>query len=209
MGVAVAPPTLLAASERKICNICHRAAEPLAPAGELSLESVRRQTGEGPGLVLHNVPGSETPALHLTKSRLELEATPLRTHCGGILHVWVAQWDACWRTNDTGSPHDFIQLKAPATPPLSVSPWRLNNSQEFSRIWRGIKSDPFFRWVRLDATGKFFCCQLIEVCTKLRWSAFVAVSNTERTSAMWASTDWRNWAKCCYSFYLSLTHMRF
>lgn len=75
MGVAVAPPTLLAASERKICNLCHRAAEPLAPAGELPLESVRRQTGEGPGLVLHNVPGSENPALHLTKSRPELEAT--------------------------------------------------------------------------------------------------------------------------------------
>lgn len=66
-GIGVAPPPPSAASGRKICNLCHRAGEPLASIGELPPPSVsvggggwRRgwvcecgvggQIGNGPGL---------------------------------------------------------------------------------------------------------------------------------------------------------------
>lgn len=51
MGVAPPPPPPPAASERKICNLCHRAAELLASIGELPPPSVSVGGGDTLGMV--------------------------------------------------------------------------------------------------------------------------------------------------------------
>lgn len=52
----------------------------------------------------------------------------------------------------------------------TVSSWRLHNSQEFSRIWRRIKSDPCSRWVRQNCNSEVLVYQFHQAplfCTRM------------------------------------------
>ncbi len=94
MGVAAAPLTLLAASERKICNLCHRVAVPLASSG-------RQPPPESQwGDKLGTVPGSSTMSRAQSRrllrtwrsaNRSELHAAPLRNPPREHFAHWVAE----------------------------------------------------------------------------------------------------------------------
>lgn len=115
MGVAVALLNL-AASERKICTRCHGAAVPLASTGK---QPPRSRWGDELGMVpgwVSAMSRSLSRLLRTWRSRCEVHVAPLpytAAPLGDILHI-SSRRHASWRTNDTGSPHDFIPLKAPA-----------------------------------------------------------------------------------------------
>lgn len=172
MGVAVAPLTLRAASERKMCNLCHRAAVPLVSTGKLPPQSQwGDKVGMVPGWVLHNEPGSEPPAPTLHRTRVNLNAaplqTPLRWH---FCTIWVAETPFFFLKDEwhRGSPHDFIPLKAPASHSSSsmASP---QQSRIQSYLERN-KIGPLFEVSAPNATLKFWSCQFQgpELCTRLR-----------------------------------------
>lgn len=156
MGVAVAPFSGPAASERKICNLCHRAAAPLVCGGRLPPQSARRQTGNGPGLS-----PAQWAGLSAACSTTQIEL-PLQTHCGDISFssssFFKIYLSAHPRRRDafSFSPHEgrmtpahlIISSRWELPRAAAVSPWRPRNSPGFSRIWKGTKSDPCSRWVR-------------------------------------------------------------
>lgn len=180
-GNGVAPVTLLAqpVSARFVVSVTRAAVLLVSIRKAAERESQwGDKLGMVPGWVLHNEPGSEPPAPpHLTQARLNLT----RLHgkkpqwlrwCGASFFYFFCNFffcfahlcrrDVSWRTNDTGSPHGFIPLKErkkEKKEATTVSLWRLHNSQEFSRIWKGTKSDPCLRWV-CACNSEVLVCQI-------------------------------------------------
>lgn len=128
--------------------MCERSAELQASSSEQDRSERQREGGKVPGWL------SSPPWTPAVLFNAHLIWTPL-TGRAFLFSLSFRGRSSCWRTNDSsGSSPGFISLKAREA--TAVSPWRLLNSQGFSLIWRGTKSDLCLRWVRQLSSFCFF-----------------------------------------------------